>query len=356
VVDCDILDPIAQGPTTTGSVDTCAAVTGNSLRFANALTGLDRVNPDILGGWFKRQYDWQLGVAVQQQVLSHLSVEVAYNRRWWGNYTVTNNEALGPNDFETWVATAPSDPRLPDGGGYHIIEYEVKPEAAGRAPSNYVTFETDFGPARVNYWHGVEVTANARLRNGLTFQGGTSTGREVDDRCETIENYTRATGNSFTRNPRNCRDVTPFRTTFRGSAAYTVPKLDVLVSAVIRLQPAPELMASYNVANTLVAEQLGHLPAGGTATGNQTVALLDENVLYADKRHNQVDMRFAKIFRIRGTRADFGVDLYNLFNVNTPTGYDGTYDAPPAVSGGEWQRPTGIVRPRFARLNLTVNF
>jgi hypothetical protein len=53
------------------------------------------------------------------------------------------------------------------------------------------------------------------------------------------------------------------------------------------------------------------------------------------------------------------VDLYNLFNVNTPTGYDGTYDVAPAAGlgpGGEWLRPTSIVQPRFMRLNVTVNF
>ena len=51
-----------------------------------------------------------------------------------------------------------------------------------------------------------------------------------------------------------------------------------------------------------------------------------------------------------------GVDLYNLFNVNTATGYDGGYDAPPAVNGGAWLTPTSIVQPRFVRFNLTVNF
>ena len=227
VVDCDILNPVSQSPTTTGHVDTCAGTTGNSLRFGNTQTGLDAVNPAILGGWGVRRYDWQFGVAVQQEVMPRVSVEVAYNRRLWGNFTVTNNQALGANDFETWIATAPIDPRLPGGGGYQVIEYEVTPEAAARTPQNYVTLESDFGPGRTNYWHGIEVTGNARMRNGLMFQGGTSTGREVEDQCETIQNYSRASGTSFTRSPRNCRTVAPFRTTFRGSASYTVPKVDV---------------------------------------------------------------------------------------------------------------------------------
>lgn len=48
-----------------------------------------------------------------------------------------------------------------------------------------------------------------------------------------------------------------------------------------------------------------------------------------------------------------------MFNVNTPTGYEDTYDPTPDADlgpGGEWLRPTGIVQPRFARINLTVNF
>jgi len=353
VVDCDPLNFAAQGPTAAGplrTVDTCALVTGNNTRFANLLTGLTQINPAILGGWGVRPYDWQFGFGIQQEVLPRVSVEVAYNRRFWGNFFVTDNQSLGPNDYEFWTATAPVDPRLPGSGGYTFREYEIKPASAGRVARNYTTFETDFGPARINYWHGVEVTANARMRNGLVFQGGTSTGREVEDRCESQPNIDSPS-------TRNCHDADPFRTSFRGSASYTVPKVDVLVSTIVRLSPSPGLGASFIIPNTFVETQLGHLPAGGTATGNQTVALLDnDHRLFADKPHRQVDMRFAKIFRMAGTRADFGVDLYNIFNVNTPTGYDGGYDAPPAVNGGQWLTPTGIVQPRFVRLNLTVNF
>jgi hypothetical protein len=352
VIDCDPLNLIAQSPTTTGSVDTCGQPGANSSRFANALTGLDRINPDILGGWGVKRYDWQVGVALQQQVLPRVSMEVAYNRRWWGNFTVTDNQSLTPSDYETWVATAPVDPRLPNGGGYDITRYLVKPESNGRVAQNYVTFETDFGPARTNYWHGVEVTGNARMGNGLTFQGGTSTGREITDRCETVVKIDSP-------DPRNCRTVAPFQTQFRGSGSYTVPKVDVLVSGIARLSPAPGITANYNFPNTYVQAQIGHLPAGQTANGNQTVNLLDSNQLYADRRQYQFDMRFAKVLRFSGRRADIGVDLYNLFNVNTPTVYDGTYDVVPAAGlgpGGEWMRPTSIVQPRFARFNVTLNF
>jgi hypothetical protein len=352
-VDCNIIDFRAQSPTgAVRSPDTCALVGGNNARFGDLLTGLDEINPAILGGWGVRPYDWQWGAAIQQQLLPRISVEAAYNRRWWGNFTLEDNLALGPADYETWVATAPLDARLPGGGGYTITDYVVRPESAGRPARNYVTFETDFGPARTNYWHGVEFTGQGRLSNGLTFQGGTSTGRTVTDRCETVVKIDSP-------DPRDCRTVQPFRTSFRASASYTLPKVDVLVSGIARVSPAPEIDANYNFANTLVEAQLGHLPANETANGNQSINLLNANQMYADSRQYQLDMRFAKVLSYRRTRVDFGVDLYNIFNVNTPTSYDGSYDDAPATGlgpGGEWMRPTAIVQPRFARLNLTLRF
>src|SRR5690606_26128381 len=121
----------------------------------------------------------------------------------------------------------------------------------------------------------------------------------------------------------------------------------------------PELDATYNFPNAYVWEQLGHLPVGQTINGNQAVDLLDPGQMYADRSQKQLDTRFAKILRFGRKRGDCGVDLPDLPNVTTPTGYEDTYDpdaAPGLGRGGEWLRPTGIVQPRFARINLTVNF
>ena len=59
--------------------------------------------------------------------------------------------------------------------------------------------------------------------------------------------------------------------------------------------------------------------------GTTTVNLLDPASVYGD-RITQVDMRFAKILRFGGTRADIGIDLYNLFNTNDATGFEQTFD------------------------------
>ena len=72
--------------------------------------------------------------------------------------------------------------------------------------------------------------------------------------------------------------------------------------------------------NTVIAQSLGRLPANALATGTTTVNLLNPGELYTLERINLVDMRFAKIFRFAGRRADVGIDLYNLFNSNVTTG------------------------------------
>ena len=68
--------------------------------------------------------------------------------------------------------------------------------------------------------------------------------------------------------------------------------------------------------------------------GTTTVNLLLLRRTHLDDRLNQVDMRFAKILRFGSTRADVGVDLYNLFNTNDTTTFDANFVY--ATSGATW--------------------
>ena len=363
-VDCDILNPAAQ---TVAGGDVCGALTGDALNFGKG-AGSTTVNPALLSGWGVRPVDWQWGVNLQQELAPRVSLEVGYNRRWWGNFTVTDNLAVGPSDYEKWTINAPIDSRLPNGGGYPVDVYTLTAAAAARPAQNYITWESDYGPARTNFWQGVDITVNARTGQGLTLQGGTTTGRATVDTCGSVVNIDSP-------DPRNCRSVDPFETTFRGLASYTVPKVGILVSGTLRSQPTLQIVgttnptntggapngatpagAYFNVPNTTVLALLGRLPPGGNATGTTTVALLDADTrLYADSRRTQIDMRFAKIFRFGGRRADIGVDLYNLLNTNYATTYETQY-AYAVANGGTWNNPTAILGPRFVRLNFTFNY
>jgi carboxypeptidase family protein len=364
IVDCDLLNFAAQT-----APDNCGAIGGGDLNFGSTNPNANRVNQDMLHGWGVRASDWQWGLTVQHQVIPRVSLEVGYARRWWDGpggtgweNGVTDNLVRNPSDYDAWTITAPRDSRLPGGGGYPITLYAVTAAANARPAQNYITFETDFGPKRENYWHGVDITLNARLRNGLFLQVGTTTGREVEDFCAT-------TVKIDSPDPRNCRSVDPWLTTVRGLASYTIPKIDVLISGTVRSQPALELGtgavgngATWNVPNTVVQQLLGRLPAGGLITGNTAVPLLDtDHRLFVGGRRNQVDMRVAKILRFGRTRADVGFDLQNLLNTNYATAYTTTYAYDNAVvtgdeNGGTWLNPTSVYTPRFVRFNVTFDF
>ena len=73
-------------------------------------------------------------------------------------------------------------------------------------------------------------------------------------------------------------------------------------------------------------------------------------------RQNNLDMRIAKIIRFGQTRAQLGVDVYNLTNTDVVTGYNQNYTAPTATRGSIWLTPTTIQPARYARLNVQVDF
>ena len=139
------------------------------------------------------------------------------------------------------------------------------------------------------------------------------------------------------------------------------------------LQGFRDLMANLNLPNTTASAAcrpnpaacttvqglLGRLPTGSSTTGTTTIALIDnDHRLFSGERRTQLDMRFAKILRFGGTRADIGVDVGNLLNTNYATTWENTYQYSinNTSSGGTWDNPTAIYSPRFVRLNFTVGF
>src|SRR5437762_8744090 len=110
--DCDLLNPLAQNLTAVGG-DSCGQI--SNLLFGQAAFDTS-YDPALLNGWGVRPADWNIGVSVQQQLLSRVSVEVGYQRRWLTNFVVTDNLAQSPSDFGRFSIVVPADPRLPTSG------------------------------------------------------------------------------------------------------------------------------------------------------------------------------------------------------------------------------------------------
>ena len=359
VAECDFMNPAANGE--------CQAWTNLNWGQQGQTT---QVNPDVQEGWGKRNWDWQFSTGVQHEIVPRVSVDASYSRRWWGNFFVTHNRALGPQDYDEVTLTAPIDSRLPGGGGYPVTFLTRNSNSVLGVSDPYYTSAKDFGD-QTNYWHGVDIAVNARLNNGLLVQGGTSTGRGVSDTCEVlIGRYGRPMTPSTATvgatavidGQPACSATEPWITTVRGLASYTIPKIDVLVSAILRSQA--NVQPGGDVATNGASRSANFLMTAAqfqTATGrplrpgvtSETVNILLPGQIYGE-RVNNLDMRIAKVVRVKGTRANIGIDLYNLTNDNTPTAFEATYD--PATTGERWMRPTTVLQPRFMRFNVQFDF
>ena len=348
VPDCDLLNNAANS---TGG-DVCGAV--SNARFGqNVLT--NNYDPDLLKGWGVRSSDWSVNLAVQQQILPRASVEVAYSRRSFSGFTVNDNLVASAADYTRFSITAPSDPRLPNGGGYVISNLlDVAPTLFGQI-NNLVTDASNFGKWE-QYFNGFDVTMSVRMGSGLNFQGGTSTGQTVADNCEVRDNLPELSGAlgaglaGSTVSPTSpyCHVAYGWLTQFRGLASYTVPKIDVQVSGVMQSKPGPLLAANYAVPAAQITQALGRPQAGGGA--NLTINLIEPGSMYGN-RVNQLDFRVAKLLHFKSTRTMVGVDLFNALNSGAILSYNNAF-----VPGGTWLQPITILTGRMVKFSAEFTF
>jgi hypothetical protein len=255
---------------------------------------------------------------------------------------------------------APSDPRLPGGGGYTISGlYDVVPSKAGQV-DNLITAAGTFGQWS-QHFNGIDVGIDVRSRS-LTLSGGISTGQTVSDNCDVRarlpELSTATTGTSafgaglltsaVTPVSPYCHVATGLLTQGRGLAAYLLPRLGVQLSGVLQSRPGSMLSANYAVPNAAVVPSLGRDLSGNAA--NVTINLVAPGSMYGD-RVNELDVRVGKWLTIGRTRSLVSVDLYNAFNSSAVIAYNSTF-----VPGGTWLQPLTIQTPRFIRLAAEIQF
>ena len=325
VADCDLLNPAANGE--------CGAWSNQGFGQDVFTTTFD---PALVSGWNVRPNDWQFGVGIQHEVLPGMSVEVSYNRREFGNFEVTDDRSVGPEDFVEYAIVTPQDPRLPDGGGQTITDlFDLTPEAAfDRVRDEFVTLASNFGDWK-EYWHGFDINANARLQNGVRVQGGVSAGRRVTDTCD-------VTPKIDSPSRRFCKTTEELRPQVRMLASYMVPRVDVQLSGTFQSVPGSDLAANLVVASgqTTLGRPL--------TTGVAIVNLIEPETLYSD-RINQLDMRIGKLFQLADTRALVALDIFNVTNANAVENQIQTF-------GSRWLTPTGVLAARFVKISAQFDF
>jgi hypothetical protein len=286
---------------------------------------------------------------VQQEIFPRASVEVGYFRRSFTMFftggTVTDNLSVSPNDVATYSLTVPTDSRLPNSGGGIGQLYNLNPNVFGQ--SNLLIRSTKDVGDDTRVFNGVDATITVRGAHGFTFSGGTSTGKVENDWCQ----IRAAVPETYTLNP-YCHTVSPWQTSFRSLATYTIPRIDVLVSTVFVDKPnigtdqVVSLTATYTLTTADQAAGAAQIGRPLTTAGPLQVNLLAPGQLYGP-RVRSLDFSAKKIIRFGSQRLTVGADLYNLANNNVTTGFNPTFV--PNTAG--WQAPTSYMNPRIVRLN-----
>ena len=332
IPDCDLVMPAANGE--------CGPLSNTKFGLS---TNETRLGADAFNGFGNRSYNWQSSVSLQHELRPGLSVNAAYFRTWYGNFTVTDNLAVVPADFSPYCFAAPTNADLPSGGGGQICDlYDINPAKFG-INDNLVTLASNYGKQSEIY-DGVDLTANFRFGRGGLLSGGVGTGHTTTNNCDVLMDSPQK---------RFCKVTLPLagQTQMKISGAYPL-KWDIQASATYQDLPGIPITASYVVSNAEARPTLGRnfgaCGAAATCTATTTVELIEPNTMF-ENRIRQVDLRLSKSVRIGRYRLQGNFDAYNALNASPILSINTRY-------GTSWRQPTEILAARTIKLGGTFSF
>lgn len=313
-------------------------------------------DPSVLGGWGVRDSNWDISSELQRQLGDNMSVTAGYYFNTGGYYRnqaslsknrVTDNTLVASVDFEPYCIIAPSDARLPNGGGYEVCGfYDIVPTKYGQNQS-LVTLSKNFGKPDYRN-HFLDFSMDMRFRGGGRIGGGVDTGWSLRDNCFVVDSPQALV---------NCHNVIPFKaqTQIKLNGSYPLPK-DFVVAGTFQNLSGPAYEANYPVTTAEIksnasSHPLGRDLAGGvrTLTGAAMLPLIVPNTLF-EPRISRLDLRLSKIFRMGGRRrVQLNLDAYNALNAASILTVNNTFDA-------RWRRPNTILDPRLFQFGGSYSF
>ena len=63
-----------------------------------------RYDPEVLNGWEHRGYHWRLSAMIEHQLRPGLGLSAGYFRTWYGNFLVTDNLDVAPQDYDPYLS------------------------------------------------------------------------------------------------------------------------------------------------------------------------------------------------------------------------------------------------------------
>src|SRR6185503_18301640 len=170
---------------------------------------------------------------------------------------------------------------------------------------------------------------NARLGKGFLF-GGVTTERTATDNCTDL-------ASSNPNNLRFCDQVPPFRTLYKGSAAYSLP-YQVQVSGSFQMRPGINIGSDYRYTCSAAQAAATGCTALTAGVSSLTPTVVDPTTqFYAYVKTN--DMRVSRTFRSGRLRFQPFMEVFNVLNLATILTVNETI-------GPNYFQPTAIVQAR----------
>ena len=214
------------------------------------------------------------------------------------------------------------------------------------------TLDTNATSDRKQIFNGFELAMNARVRGGITVFGGLSFQRTVTVTCDQPDDP------NLLRFCDQRENGLPFGTDAKLNISYPVPLWGLQVSGVFQSyqgQAGPDQLADHASRHAMpptawVRARQMRVVIPGMTEASLTIPLTPAGTEFLD-RHNQLDMRVGKRFRVNRVNASAQVDIFNVLNANAVLGVRNfNY----GVAG--FRLPSEVLQARLVKVSASFTF
>jgi hypothetical protein len=310
-------------------------------------TNIPNQNPNPFDQDRRRTYRLESTAGLDHELAPGLGISATYIfRREYDTYDdVEANIDAWPQMFSQVQVTEPGrDGRAGTADDGVLTVYSLNP---GFALSEDTINDDRLG---VTY-HGIELIANKRYANGLTFLAGYTYSSQKQDLIS-LENpndaYVNASGTSGGR-----------RHNFKAIGSYMFP-YRITFGVNFRIASGLPITRTYTVPGCSATVTTNCLNQGNDGVNAEPRGTVELEPLAT------FDMRAGRIFNVSGQRFELSMDVYNVTNANTTyavrtgTGltnvrYENNPNNP-VTQIATFMSPTGVLGPRIIRFNATYWF
>jgi hypothetical protein len=304
-------------------------------------------NPNLFDEDRVRTWRMEGTAGVDHELAPGLGISATYiYRREYDTYDeVEGNFASWGSMFtQVQVAEPGRDGRLGTADDQTLTVYNLNP--------GFTLSGDDVNDDRLGVrYNGIELIANKRYANGLTFLAGytySSQKQEIPSLESPNDAYVNASGTSGGR-----------RHNFKALGSYMFP-YRITFGANFRIASGLPITRTYTVPGCSASVTTNCLSQGSTGVNAEPRGTVELPALAT------IDVRAGRIFDLQGQRFEVSMDVYNLTNANTVFGVrTGTGltnvryandPTQPVTQIATFLSPTGVLGPRIIRFNVTYWF